>query len=105
MIIPKFHVGEPVLLQSVSSPECNGEYIVEKILRSGDKYKCRLTENIVNVGRVYSYGYLLNTPHPDDKDCCEIFWAEKALRKKYPPSEFTFGELMDSLNKSNEGVK
>ena len=95
---PLFKVGEEVILKSVNRPECNGEYIVTAIIQPNGIYTSRNDKVLIrNDSGVY--GYLLDEPifakHIGKGEVC---WAEQALRKKYPPSEFTFDQLMNSLN-------
>lgn len=95
---PLFKVGEEVILKSVNRPECNGEYIVEAIISSQGIYTSR-NDNVLLRNGSDHYGYLLDkaifAKHIGKGEVC---WQESALRKKYPPSEFTFEQLMNSLN-------
>ena len=98
---PYFKVGEPVILESVSRPECNEEYLIEKVLIEGDIFICRITGNSVLCGKNSGYfSYLLSEPTMDERYFSEIRWAESALRKKYPPSKLSFNELIKEC-KSN----
>lgn len=94
MTRPLFSVGEEVILVSLSHPEFNGEYLIERVLENGESYKSR------NDGKSFwSNGilYLLDEIFPDNVKGGEFAVGEKSLRKKYPPSEFTFDELMNNL--------
>jgi hypothetical protein len=51
------------------------------------------------------YGYILDGDFPchkttDGKECSMSF-AESALRKKYPPADFTFDELLANIRSSS----
>ena len=98
MATPLYKVGEEVILKSVNRPECNGEYIVEAIIPSGGIYTSR-NDNVILRNGSDRCSYLLDkaifAKHIGKGEIC---WDESALRKKYPPSEFTFEELMNSLN-------
>lgn len=98
MVTPLFKVGEEVILKSVSCPECNGEYIVVKVLSPEEIFKSRNDGQLMRNGGT-TYSYLLDEVFQHtDHGFGEICWDESALRKKYKPSEFTFDQLMDSLN-------
>lgn len=99
MATPLFKVGEQVILKSVNHPEFNGDYTIITIVTQGDNYKCRYSDKTLNyTGIVSYYGYALDRICTTSDRGIESIWAEKALRKKYPPSEFTFDQLMNSLN-------
>lgn len=81
---PKFADGELVILQSISSPESNGEYTV---IRSeyGTWHIATQEKNWVG------YRYFLD-------DGQETGWVETSLRKKHYPGELSFTDLMASLS-------
>lgn len=94
---PLFKVGEEVILQSISNPQFNGEYVVEDIIAPKESFLSRNDKRSACNGSD-TFGYLLNEIFPHKElGHSEYLWSELALRKKYPPSEFTFDELMSKL--------
>jgi len=95
---PLFSVGERVKLVSKNYPECNGEYIVERILGLGDKFTCRITGKSTTRSELNkcAFGYLLDLPYLKDGNV-EHHWAETSLRKIYDTGEYSFDELMNVL--------
>lgn len=101
MSVPKFSVGEVVILQSKSRPELNGEDVVKQLVLPGDKFLCRLSNEKVRY-KGYTLGYILESTILEGKNTTgefvvEIVWSESALRKKHQPGEMSFNELMNSL--------
>ena len=95
---PLFSVGEEVILVSENLPQFNGEYVVTVIVCQGETHKCRHTGKTIRyLGKYNYYGYILDRICVGEERLTESIWAERALRKKYPPSEFTFDELMNNL--------
>lgn len=88
---PYFGIGEEVILESKYHPECNGEYAI-KDLRYGKGIDVATGE--VAPGWDYDLGF--TTKHGDTEF---VWWAQAALRKKYPPSEMSFSEMLESFNK------
>jgi len=86
---PKFMLGEVVLLQSKSHPECNGEYSVTGIRPPNGERK-----NPDKITISTTFGYTLSCDEPSSTSC----WAESTLRKKHHPGEQSFADLMASLN-------
>lgn len=100
---PKFSVGEVVILQSVSRPESNGEYIVAVVAGNyeefidphfGSKRMCRGPGT----------GYVLSDPllvasldYASTAIKSSAIWAESALRKKHQPGELSYSQLLESL--------
>lgn len=78
--MPKFSVGEQVVLVSKSLPQFNGIHTVEEVVD-----ECR--RNLDGEWEPCGY-YLL---HLDPA------WAESALRKLPPKSDYSFDELMANL--------
>ncbi len=86
---PYFQVGEEVTLQSKHFPQVNGDYIIEDLdwmenhisSATGEKLPSMFVYRLIN--------------------CDGQYWAESALKKKYPPSSKGFSELMSSI-KQNE---
>lgn len=99
---PYFHVGEEVILQSVSQPDLNGEYTVRQVLNADKTYICRATGNKI---RPYPEGfyYTLEEVVPLDHDGFEMSWCESALRKKHKPSDDNFQQMMDKLREKEHG--
>jgi hypothetical protein len=92
---PKFSVGEVVILQSETMPECNGEYSVLIVVTGKMSYECPVTGEII-ISVADGIGYVLDGGHTDDTGtCCQ--WGEWALRKKHQPGEHSFTDLMASL--------
>lgn len=79
MTQPYFKVGEEVTLQSLELPQYNGDYTISYIERGG--------------GYWYNLGFTLE----DDIEQGGTFWAERCLKKKYPPSTESFDELIKEL--------
>lgn len=95
---PLFSVGEKVLLQSKSRPDCNGEYIVEAIVGPGTQYfDRRVNHTVLLEYENDKIGYLLNKSFDSWIDKFEIKWSESALRKKHKPSQFTFDQLISEI--------
>lgn len=80
---PLFKVGEEVILQAKNCQEYNGNHIVSNVKHCEDVH--------LKDGSIYSgfYYNLEGVPYT---------WVEYVLKKKYRPSEFTFEQLMNSLN-------
>lgn len=104
MTQPKFKVGEDVILQSTSSPELNGEYKVYMHIIKGDIFKCRLTGLTITDASGEGVGYLLDEPfeNTDHKYKIEAVWHERTLKKKHPPADESFDQMIRRLN---NGVK
>lgn len=94
---PKFKVGEEIILQSKNQPESNGEYTVIDVITDGKVFECRITGNKMRRTGRYGVGYMLDGAIAKGESGMETSWAESALRKKYPPSEYSYTELMDKL--------
>ena len=96
-IIPKFAVGEEVLLRSKSRPEYDCECAVDGIIFSGDEYVCRVSGQALDVNFTeYQFGYILSNKLTRDSGS-EFIWAETALRKKHQPGNMSYEALMSSL--------
>ena len=90
---PYFSVGEEVILESKDLPEYNGEYVVQSKMYG--LFKDVLTGNI---GNCWLYGLGFTAKYGDSEFS---LWAQATLRKKYPPSEMSFSEMLESFNKEN----
>lgn len=98
---PYFHVGEEVILQSVSRPDLNGEYTVRQVLGVNEVYICRNTGAKLNVHE--SFSYVLEEVVVCDDEGKEMSWYERALRKKHKPSDDNFQQMMDKLREKEHG--
>lgn len=97
---PLFKVGELVGLVSVSRPECNGQYIVERVLAPDEVYKGRNDGVELSAGES-RFAYLLDKVFVSKHGFGEICWDESALRKIHKPSEYSFNELLTSLKNTD----
>lgn len=96
--LPKFEVGEVVILVSNDYPHLNGEYTIHDIgtvitdgcaTMGGIDYHF---QDAADGNYIYSLGLdLLNTGRPSAVN-------EQVLRKKHQPGTMSFTELMSSLN-------
>lgn len=77
---PYFEVNEEVILTGTSEPQLHGDYIVEEYFLVDGKYHayrlCGMEEKIKHLG--YHLGGV----------------EQEVLRKKHPPSDESFSELM-----------
>ena len=83
MVGPLYKVGEEVILQAKVLTSYNGNHIIEAL---------EFEEMAPCVDGIFFTGYSYKLVGLD------AWVIEPALRKKYPPSEFTFDQLMNSLN-------
>lgn len=97
MTIPKFSVGEVVVLQSTHHPEYNGEYQVFRIANPGEVHQCRITGQSHLLGELEK-AYILDTPLLAKITGREAFWKECALRKKHDGCGQSFQQLLTCLN-------
>ena len=93
-----FEVGERVKLVSKSFPEHNGEYTVRVLLTKDSLYFCRIVSKPFLTPSIECFSYIL------EENCYatgsfgqEQPWKEESLRKLYPPSNFSFEELLSEL--------
>lgn len=96
---PKFEVGEVVILQSRTRPDCSGEFIVVQV----NQYPCgtrfEFEESWYRHPDDIEISYFLNDPFKSSHDSnAKACWAESSLRKKHQPGELNFRELMSSLS-------
>lgn len=101
-----FKEGEVVILQSKSAPHLNGEYTVKQIVQNGTEIHDRIrniTYTWIDLSTT-TPGYILEECIAEfvfkDSTVAECAWAESALRKKSPPSDMSYKELMSSLKNS-----
>lgn len=80
---PLFKVGEEVILQAVNLTKYNGDHIIEDLLFEDDV-------TALDGSSYTGYTYKL--------EGVDVWFVEPVIKKKYPPSEFTFDQLMNSLN-------
>jgi hypothetical protein len=97
---PLFNVGEEVKLVSISFPEYNGDYKVLQIIPDGETYIDPYTRQNCRALSGNSYGYILDEYLPFAEGDT-IRFCQSALRKKYPPSDFTFDELIANICSSD----
>jgi hypothetical protein len=96
MSVPRFSVGEVVVLCSAMWPELNGERTVlfvvppEGIFR--DPVDGSLTRNESGV-----LCYVLDDGQARQDGSC-FTWAERALRKRHTPGEYSFEDLKTVLH-------
>lgn len=98
---PLFWVGEEVILQSVSSPEKNGDAVVLEVL-SPEESVARAKELNPDFPGEYrnmeGIGYVLDIPAGmSERGNRLVCWAESALRKKHEGSQDSFEQMMDKL--------
>ena len=90
---PYFSVGEEVILESKDHPEYNGEYVIQAM-------DYGFGEDVIT-GKLtvcWSYDLGFTAKHENAES---IWWDQAALRKKYPPSEMSFSEMLESFNREN----
>lgn len=94
----KFSEGEVVILQSVTMPQYNGEYIIDKIIHPSEPHICRISGIILeNCEEIMGYVFTEALLDLVANDGGETIWAEIALRKRQEPSELSYTELMQTL--------
>lgn len=101
--LPKYAIGEVVILQSKERPEFNGEDTVIEIVYEDSISTDRLSGLPVR-HKKFQYGKIsyklekaLVTITSNNGGDVEGVWAESALRKKQEPGEMSFMQLMSSL--------
>lgn len=92
-----FEVGEVVILQSVSQPECNGEYTVESIVPAKSLVACRLTGQIIR-NASDQFAYYLDVSMMKSGENFEAIWQQSALRKKHKSCGEDWNIMMKGLN-------
>lgn len=96
---PKFEVGEVVILQSESRPDCKGEFTILQINHYPPGVMFFFEGGSYSHSNDYQISYFLDDPFESSKvvgnHAC---WAESALRKKHLPGELSFTDLMASLS-------
>lgn len=83
---PLFRVGEEVVVVSNLCPECNGESVVLEL-----KWGTMLCSD----GVEYT-GWCYKTEDQPNKN---LHYRESSLRKKHKGSDYSFQQLVSSLNK------
>lgn len=100
-VLPKFSVGEVVILHSVSRPELNCEDTILEVIEPNNTSIDRIYGGVVRHKFARGYGYKLENTKisgvTEEGLSCEKVWAESALRKKQEPGEMSFMQLMSSL--------
>ena len=99
-MIPKYSVGEKVLLRSDKWPHFNDVYHISKVVPKETLQVCDLT------GRTYlsdssGVGYVLVELKETTRKGFEYIWKESSLRKFHDPSGDSFEEMMEKLKKAN----
>lgn len=95
---PKFEVGEIVILQSKSRPECCGEFTVLQINVTESAGRFEFEGNFYRHDSA-AISYFLDDPYPSRvMKLWKACWDESSLRKKHIPGELNFRELMSSLS-------
>lgn len=101
MNTPLFKVGELVGLVSVNRPECNGQYIVERVLDPNEVFASRNDGKYMHNGSDFP-AYLLSEIFISKYGYGEACWNESALRKIHKPSEYSYQELLTSLKETDK---
>ena len=108
-----FKEGEEVILHSKNAPQFNGEYTVLRIFYSGEWsaeedeiIDCGTEPFVYDIGvrvPMFREGLILTDGdgHIIQNRMVSRCAYECSLRKKYPPSDESFDELMRSLKSSN----
>lgn len=98
---PLYNVGDVVVLQSVSLPELNGNYLVRAVIGIFREHICAITgEEIVYESDFDSpFGYLLDPPVLSPETGREAAFEESALRRRYPPASESFKQIMNKLTR------
>ena len=95
MALPKFEVGEVVLLRSEDYPHLNGEYAVKRMCEPNIKRLCEAGTGVsYKISEHWTYDLGFSVEHLGG---VTSFWQERALRKKHQPGETGFHDLMASL--------
>lgn len=95
---PLFSVGEKVILQSETYPWYNGVYVVEKLVKPGERIIDRIKEGVQTLSlEEDGICYILDEPLKNDYNGGETFWRQSALRKINKPSQFTFDQLISEI--------
>jgi hypothetical protein len=93
---PYFKIGEEVILQSKNLPNLNGEYVVEEVFLDGDVVYSSPKHRITSGGIAYTLFKDIRMEVLSDGEY-RRGWAQSALRKKHPPSDDNFEEMMSKL--------
>lgn len=88
-----YAIGEQVLLVSKSQPQHNGEYVIKDIV--DDKFY-DVVKEIEETGVAVDLGFV--------GDMANQYWDIKAIRKKCPPADESFKDMMQNI-KSNVKVE
>ena len=101
---PYFKIGEEVILQSKDLPHLNGEYVVEEVLLDGDVVYSSPNNTVTNRGITYTLFKDIRVKVLSDGEC-RRGWAQSALRKKHPPSDDSFEEMMSKLKEGRQNCE
>lgn len=108
MNTPKFAVGEVVVLQSVDSPELNGDHTVIMIPYAGEEYDDPITGVRCIQNDSAPFAYILDDPDMVIRHMgawLTTTWHESALRKKHQPGTESFQDMMRSLKSPTNGTQ
>lgn len=97
-MIPKYSVGEVVIVQSPYHPEGNGEYEILDIF-TYEQYQIYCNGEFKSTEAYFIYkleGYLIKgKKNPERSTDCV---SEPSLRKRHEPSQMSFQSLIQSIN-------
>lgn len=96
--MPKFEVGEVVILQSQDHPEMNGEDTISRITRKGEVFECPHSLYLFQEDKDVRYFLdraVMLEPHKDGMTDCG--WAEHVIKKKHNPASLSFRNLIQTL--------
>jgi hypothetical protein len=85
-----FKLGEECILQSVYSPELNGDCVVTAIEAPERRWHLKRDGEI---GWATEFAYFTTIAHPNG-----YVWNESALRKKHNPSAESLSSMIAKLN-------
>lgn len=97
--MPKFEVGEVVILRCADYPHVNGEYTVSLVVMPHEEYADPVFGQPLKLDSEIGYyldGMPLVLQDGSGKDASPC-WYERALFKKHRPGEMSFRDLMQTL--------
>jgi len=102
----KYKVGLVVILQSIPRPDLNGEYTIKDVFTKPTVFMCRVINKITTSplnNSIPCYRLeecVISGPctNREDKMIIEVCWDEGALRKKHIPGEYSFDQLVNTLD-------
>lgn len=93
---PRFSVGEVVLLCSTMWPELNGERTVLLVVPPGGVFRDPVAGCLARNDSGFLCYVLDDGQAAEDGGCLQ--WAERALRKRHQPGEYTWEGLKTVLH-------